>query len=588
MTRDHLKRIVIDNLSRQQIATISSFLLHGQREPSRPTTECRGSTGHTHLHNRSDRPPAAASVTEGRRGPSVSDDAATCWGAVSRSARRRLVESSIGGSAPRRWAEPNSVVMQQPVTVWLYFVGWPQVAGTIDGSERLTSNYSDVLAPGIDCNACRTDPRPRRRRSLLRLGNDGRLDETIMTLITEGAAHRLADDLGLFGEPAFEHRSFMLDISRDRVPTQETLKWLIDLLATLRYTELQLYVEHTFSFRGHRTVWGSASPITHSEVAELVSYGRERGLELVANLNTFGHMERWLAHPSYRERAECPEGPPQHLRSIVPGPACLAPTDENARFAVELSRELVTATRGQRLMIGGDEPFELGFGRASAEVGRVGRDAVYRTHLGRILRPLIDDGFEVLFWGDQFRTDAASIEWIPEGATVVIWHYEAPQDEGQGVDGLPDDIKEFLGYPGDGHLGFAAHARLALDSNKTVWLACGTSSWNSFVGRNDNAARNIDDAATVGADRGARGLMLTDWGDNGHWQPLVVSLPSIVRAAVAGWNGRAVSPDVDIGGAIDVLLSAPAGTGALHTSVWSPSSASTSRRSASGVSRPTT
>ena len=31
---------------------------------------------------------------------------------------------------------------------------------------------------------------------------------------------------------------------------------LIDLLGKLGYNELQLYIEHTFAFKDHLTVWG--------------------------------------------------------------------------------------------------------------------------------------------------------------------------------------------------------------------------------------------------------------------------------------------------------------------------------------------
>ena len=76
---------------------------------------------------------------------------------------------------------------------------------------------------------------------------------------TGGPGGRLADRLGLVGAPAFDNRCFMLDVSRDRVPTMETLRWLVDVLSMLRYSELQLYVEHTFEFVGHERVWCEAS-----------------------------------------------------------------------------------------------------------------------------------------------------------------------------------------------------------------------------------------------------------------------------------------------------------------------------------------
>ena len=54
----------------------------------------------------------------------------------------------------------------------------------------------------------------------------------------------------------------MLDVSRDRVPTLKTLRRLVRELAHLKVNELQLYFEHPFKYKGHRTVWEGASAYT--------------------------------------------------------------------------------------------------------------------------------------------------------------------------------------------------------------------------------------------------------------------------------------------------------------------------------------
>ena len=49
--------------------------------------------------------------------------------------------------------------------------------------------------------------------------------------------------------PDYPQRGVMLDISRDKVPSMETLYQLIDLLASWKINQLQLYTEHTFAYR---------------------------------------------------------------------------------------------------------------------------------------------------------------------------------------------------------------------------------------------------------------------------------------------------------------------------------------------------
>lgn len=355
--------------------------------------------------------------------------------------------------------------------------------------------------------------------------------------------------------PAVAVRGYMLDISRDRVPTTAMLDWLVGLLGRLRINELQLYTEHTFAWPDHEVVWRDASPLTDDDLAWLRERCAAEGIHLVPCLNGFGHMERFLRHDGYRHRAECPDGAPSPFgRGTVP-PTTLAPTPENAEFALGLFRRYLEALPSPLVHIGGDEPFELGRCRTRAEVEARGRAAVYLEHLRRLIDPLLADDRHVLFWGDVLRTSPGHAASLPaEGVTPVVWHYEAP------VPGAPPlsevlgpELVELLGLPEDGMEGFVAHTRGFVESGLPFRLAPGSSTWNSLIGRWPNARDNISDAVTTALAQDATGLVLTDWGDNGHHQPPAVSLPPLVHMAVAAWSGDAHPLD-DVGAVIDDLL----------------------------------
>ena len=359
----------------------------------------------------------------------------------------------------------------------------------------------------------------------------------------------------------FERRAFMLDVSRDRVPTQQTLEWLVEVLAALGFNELQLYVEHTFAYPGHREVWEGASPFTAEELRWLDRVGQANGIDLVGNMNCFGHMGRWLAHERYREMAECPDGAPNPFGEGTMGPTCLAPSAENARFGVSLAREMAKAIPHSRIHIGGDEPFELGEGVSASVVAERGRQSVYVEHLSEIIKPLVAEGHEVMFWADQFRRDRSLLAEIPAGAIPVVWNYEAPSEQSW-ASFLPADLLDRLGLPVDAHLGFESHARLFMEAGMAFWVAPGTGSWNTLIGRNRNAESNIIDAAAVGQAHKSPGFLLTDWGDNGHFQPLPVSLPSMVRAGAAA-SGQPIPDPSQVGEQIDEILGCQVGIGAL-------------------------
>lgn len=352
--------------------------------------------------------------------------------------------------------------------------------------------------------------------------------------------------------PDFPVRGYMLDVSRDRVPTRETLAVQVERLARLRVNHLELYIEHTFAHPGHEVVWRDASPLTGDDVRWLDALCRARGIELCANQNTFGHMERWLRHAAYRERAESPEGweGPDGRRRRA---SVLAPTPENAEFALGLVRELARHTTSRRVNIGCDETFELGTGRSRAEVEARGRGRVYLDHLRRLLDGLHADGREVLFWGDVLRSHPELVGELPRRDTVaLVWHYEAPLES----PALPPPVLatlERFGIPAEALRGFAAQVAPFADGGVPYWVCPGTSTWNSLVGRLPNARANLRDAADAGRARGAGGFLVTDWGDNGHLQPPSVSLAPLLDAAGLAWNA-ALHRDLPLAPRLDALL----------------------------------
>lgn len=94
----------------------------------------------------------------------------------------------------------------------------------------------------------------------------------------------------------FAVKGFLLDVSRDRVPTTDTLARLVRLLARCGYNQLELYMGHPFAHEGHEVVWRDASATTADQMRWLDRLCAEHGIRLVANRNCLGHMDRWLEH----------------------------------------------------------------------------------------------------------------------------------------------------------------------------------------------------------------------------------------------------------------------------------------------------
>ena len=351
--------------------------------------------------------------------------------------------------------------------------------------------------------------------------------------------------------PDIAVRGYVLDISRDRVPTRATLERLVELCALARINQLQLYVEHTFAHPEHRAVWELASPMTPAHLSWLDLHCSHHGIELVVNQNTFGHMERWLGHERYRHRAETPDGwdpvPGMHLP-----PSVLAPTADNAAFALELVRHQLDCVRSPQVHIGCDEPFGLGHGVSADDVAARGLGPVYVEHLRRLADPLLADGHRVQVWADVLARHPALAAELPPGIVPVAWCYETPTADG-GLRPLPDAVVDLLARMGVDRAGFSGFGPVVAglaDHDVDFWVAPGTSAWNSLVGRVDNARANLVDAAETARAHGCGGLLVTDWGDHGHHQPPSVSFGPLVYGGAVAW-GLDANRDLDLAAVLD-------------------------------------
>ena len=202
--------------------------------------------------------------------------------------------------------------------------------------------------------------------------------------------------------PSMKERSYMLDISRNKVPTMETIKEMVKSLAAMRYNSIQLYMEHTFAFAAHERVWASYSPFTSEEIMELDAFCVDHFVELVPNLNSFGHLNRWLKLPEYRQLAEC--DPPFIHKSGLPMQGVLHPCKASLDFVDSLYKEFLPNFTSRKLNIGCDETVELGKGRSAAVCEKKGVTKVYLSFLKDLAAKANKYGFSVQFWGISLCT----------------------------------------------------------------------------------------------------------------------------------------------------------------------------------------
>jgi hypothetical protein len=323
--------------------------------------------------------------------------------------------------------------------------------------------------------------------------------------------------------PDFPVRGFYHDVARGKVPKRETLLGLIEKMAYYKLNQLQLYVEHTFAFRGYPEVWAGSDPLTAEDILVLDEHARRHHVDLVPSLSTFGHFCTFLKSPRLEHLNELPVKASRLPFSWVErlGHYTLDCANPDSLAVVEdLVSEYAPLFRSRLFNICCDETFDLGRGRNRARAERLGKGRLYLDFVKKIMRAVRAQGKTPMLWGDIILNHPHLVADLPRDAVVLNWDYSTDLARG-GSD-------------------------LFAESGRRFYVCPGVHGWRGWLNQVNDATANIVKQAAAGRRYGAEGLLTTDWGDCGHVSFLSGSYPGLLLGAAAGWHTDAQGED-DIG-----------------------------------------
>lgn len=326
--------------------------------------------------------------------------------------------------------------------------------------------------------------------------------------------------LHLRDAPALRRRGFLLDISRGKVPRPETIRWLLEVLARLRYNELFLYTEHTFQFEKHPEIGAGSGGYSAAEIRALDGHARACGIELVPCLQTFGHFRRILEKSPYRRLAES-----DRLWSVSPEAPGTYP------LLRDLLEEYLPNFGSGWAHLNCDEPVDLGKGLSSGRADREGPAAVFAGHVNRVSEMVCELGKRPMIWADVIADHPEALDLLDSSITLADWWYEPDHDF--------DRVRRFR------------------EAGRDFLTVAGTSSWTSLFPRFDTSLPNIRGHARAAKRFGASGFIVTDWGDGGHYNLFGGSLFPIAAGAEAAW-GDEDRPEEELAAAFSEHVAADA------------------------------
>lgn len=315
----------------------------------------------------------------------------------------------------------------------------------------------------------------------------------------------------IIDKPDLKVRGFTHDISRNKVPKLETLKYIIDVMSDLKMNHFELYVEgFSFEYKSFPQFLEKESYITVEEYLELEKYANDHYIDLVPNQNGFGHMTEWLSKDEFKDLAEAPEG--IYLWGSQRPASTLNPLDpKSIELVKKMYDDMLPISNSKYFHMNFDEPFELGKGKSKKECEEKGIANVFLEFALKAYEAIKEHGKIPIIWGDVLINHSDVLEKIPKDMIFVDWGYDAE-------------------YP------FEDHLKKLKECGIKFMAAPASTTWCSLLGRTTDYLENISAAIWHTYSLGGEGVLLTDWGDIGHLQHLSASLAPLAYAGLLSYR----------------------------------------------------
>ena len=307
-------------------------------------------------------------------------------------------------------------------------------------------------------------------------------------------------------------RGYFLDETRGRVLTLPYLKGVVDKLSRYKINQFQLYVEHTYLFRGLSEMWRDETPLTAEDILELDAYCKKLHIELVPALASFGHLYKLLSTRSFGELCERSDSWKASFsfwdrmsRHTVNA------TDERAISLIkDMLAEYGALFTSDKFNICADETFDLGCEKSREIAQLKGTEWMYIHYVKELCSFLESRGKRVLFFGDIICRKPELIEQLPENTLCLTWGYGPNQSVDQ------------------------CHAMAQAGAKQ--YLCPGVGGWNQWINLIESSYQNIMKMCGYGHKYHVEGILNTDWGDFGHVNHPAFSIPGMIYGAAFSWN----------------------------------------------------
>jgi hypothetical protein len=232
---------------------------------------------------------------------------------------------------------------------------------------------------------------------------------------------------GLDGEEntTFKSLGIMLDCSRNAVMTVPHLKKWLRRLSLMGYNQAMLYTEDTYKLPDEPYFGYMRGAYTENELKEVDAYAASLGIEMIACIQTLGHLGQILRWSTYSNISDT-------------GNVMLVDCEETYNLIDKMVEMWGRVFKSRRIHVGMDETHNLGRGRFMDKFGYERGFDIFNRHLAKVSEICEKHELKPMIWSDMyFRMGNKQMDYydkdtiipddvknkIPKSVELVYWDY---------------------------------------------------------------------------------------------------------------------------------------------------------------------
>lgn len=304
--------------------------------------------------------------------------------------------------------------------------------------------------------------------------------------------------------PALVYRGFMMDMSHSQFPKIEEIKNQIDFLSLWKGNQYLFYSEASIELDGYPLLMADAR-FTKEQVKEIIEYARARHVDVIPNMELYGHLHDLFRLEHYSDLSVVPHG-----GEFIPDDPRVKPLLDD--WITQISKLFPSPF----FHIGFDETWSLEF---EAKKRNKSPEELYLYMLKQTTDIVEREGKRPLVWADMLQKYPSIIPEASKKMIAVPWHYSA----------LDDSRYEQLLAP------FSK-------SGIPIIVQGAIRNWNWVAPAFEESFLNTDVLIKAGRKYNAIGFINSGWTDD----PLTLmrmGFPDIAYGSVASWQSEPVDKE---------------------------------------------